>query len=68
MRNSQGFNARSTNFATGAPVVRETREREQYMNTTNNSQAILRDRSPGGSQWMSSYAQHKEREMGIADN
>ena len=38
------------------------------MNSTNNSQAHLRDRSPGGSQWMSSYAQHKEREMGIADN
>ena len=48
MRDSQGFNARSTNYATGAPA-RETREREQYMNTTNNSQAHLRDRSPGGS-------------------
>ena len=49
MRDSQGFNARSTNYATGAPVARETRERDQYMNTTNNSQAHLRDRSPGGS-------------------
>ena len=36
LRNSQGFAARSTNFATGAPMARETRE-QQYMNTTNNS-------------------------------
>jgi len=46
MRDSQGLNARSTAYATGAPAARETRE--NYMNSTGNSQALLRDRSPGG--------------------
>ena len=41
------MNNRSTNYATGAPVARETRE--NYMNSTGNSAANLRDRSPGGS-------------------
>ena len=38
------------------------------MNSTSNSQAGLRDKSPTGTQWRSSYAQQKEREVAVSDN
>ena len=46
MRDSQGLNARSTNFATGAPLREKSTEKMNYMNSTGNSQTFLKDKSP----------------------